>query len=93
MQKLWNTEIGKTLTILWDFAIQTNRKIKNNKPDIVVKDNERKTCLLTDKFVATEDNISIKEYNKASKYNDLEIEIEKLWHFKTTIVPIIVDMI
>ena len=33
-----------TATILWDFAIQTDRKIKSNRQDIVVKGYNRKTC-------------------------------------------------
>ena len=48
-------------TILWDFAIQTDRKIKTNKPDIVVKDHKRKACLLIDMAVTTDDNVSVKE--------------------------------
>ena len=42
----------KTPTILWDFTIQTNRKIKSNRPDIVVKDYKRKTSLLIDMSVS-----------------------------------------
>ena len=38
----------KEVTILLDFAIQTDRKIKSNKPDIVVKDYKRKTFFLID---------------------------------------------
>ena len=29
--------------------------------------------------------------NRISKYKELEIEIEKMWHFKTTTVPVIVE--
>ena len=36
----------------------------------------------------TDNNISVKEYNKISKYENLEIEIEKMWHFKTTTLPV-----
>ena len=34
------------LFILWDFAIQTHWA--NNRPEIVVKDYQRKTCLQID---------------------------------------------
>ena len=64
---------AKGVTIPWDIAIQTKRKIKINRSDIVVKDYKRKTCLL-DMSVPTDNNISVKEYNKISKYKDLEIE-------------------
>ena len=56
----------------------------------MVKDYKRKTCLLIGMLVPTDNNISVKEYNKISKYKDLEKEIEKMWHFKTTTVPLIV---
>ena len=35
-------------------------------------------------------NISVKEYYKISKYKNLKIEIEKIWHLKTTTMPVIV---
>ena len=43
----------------------------------------------------TDSEISVKEYDKISKYKDLEIETEKIWYLKTT-VPVIMwtsDMI
>ena len=46
--------------------------------------------------VSTGNNVSAKEYNRISKYKDLEIEIEKMWHLKINTMPVIVgalDMI
>ena len=36
------------VTILWDYIIQADRKIKANKPDITVKEKREKTCKLID---------------------------------------------
>ena len=33
---------AKGVTILWDFVVQTDRKIKNNSPDEEVKNYKRK---------------------------------------------------
>ena len=65
------------------------KKIKNNRPDIVIKDYKRKTNLQIDISVSTGHNISVKEYNKIGKYKDLKIKIEKILHLKTTTVCVI----
>ena len=80
----------KIATILWDFPINTDRTIKANRPDIVVKDHKQNTCLLIDPSVPSDNNISAKEFDKLAKYTDLKIEIEKMWELKTTIVPVII---
>ena len=36
------------VTIFWDYSIETDRKIKGNKPDITVKDKREKSCKLID---------------------------------------------
>ena len=36
------------VTILWNQQLQTNTTIPNNKPDIVIRDNEKGTCMLID---------------------------------------------
>ena len=51
---------AKSVALFWDFAIQTDRKIKNNRLDKVVKDYKRKTCLLIDMVVSTDSIISVK---------------------------------
>ena len=67
----------KRATILWDFVIQTSRKIKRNRPNVVVKDYKRKTHLI-DMTVPTNHNISVEEFDKMGKYQEVEIEIEKM---------------
>ena len=71
-------------TIPCDIPIQTDREIKANRPDIVVKDKKQRTCQLIEISVPTERNTSIKTTEKLSKYKDLEIEIEKMWGMNTT---------
>ena len=43
----------------------------------MAKDYKRNTYSLIDMSVATDNNISVKEYYEISKYEDLEIETEK----------------
>ena len=81
---------GKVVTILWDFEIHTDREIKANRPDIVIKDKQQNACFLIDISVPSDRNISAKLFEKLGKYKDLEIEIGKMWHLKPKIIPFIV---
>ncbi|XP_068720702.1 uncharacterized protein [Montipora capricornis] len=78
------------ITILWDMPIQTDREIKANRPDIVIKDKKEKSCLLIDTSIPTEKNTSVKVTEKLSKYKDLEIEIERTWGMKTTTIAVVI---
>jgi len=40
------TNQGGKVTILWNQQVQTDRPIPNNKPDIIISDNEKGTCML-----------------------------------------------
>ena len=40
--------------------------------------------------VPSDNNISAKEFEKRSKYKDLEIEIAKMWKMETKTIPVIV---
>ena len=40
------TSQGGKVTILWNQEIQTDTTIPNTKPDILIRDNEKGTCVL-----------------------------------------------
>jgi hypothetical protein len=43
------TSQGGKVTILWNQQVQTDRTVpSNNKPDIIIRDNEKGTCMLID---------------------------------------------
>ena len=78
-----------TITILWDMPIHTDRTMAANRPDIVLKNKKDKTCLLIEKTVPLDTNTSVKTMEKLTEYKDLEIEVEWIWGFKTTTVPVV----
>ena len=80
---------NKNATVLWDFDIHTDRTIQANRPDIVVKNHNDKTFLI-DMSVASDTNVSLKIFEKLSKCKDLEIEVTKMWHLKTTTLPVVI---
>ena len=81
---------GKDVSILWDFPIHTDRTIQANRPDIVIKGKRNNTCLLIDMSVPSDNNVAAIVFEKLSKYKDLEIEVEKMWHLKTKTIPVVV---
>jgi len=70
--------------------IQTDKEIKANTQDIVVKDKKERTCLLINISFPTEWNTPLNIMEKLTKYKDLDIEIQKTWEMKTTTVPVII---
>ena len=45
---------------------------------------------MTDVTVPADKNISLKEFEKLSKYKDLEIEVTKMWKLKTKTIPVVI---
>ena len=81
---------NKNTTILWDFDIHTDRAIQTNRPRIVVKNYNDKTCFLIDVSVRSDSNVSLKIFGKLSTYKNLEIEVIKMWHLKTITLPVVI---
>ena len=75
---------------MWNQQIQTDRTIPNNKPDIIILDNEKGTCMLIDVAISGDSNVIKKEIEKILKYKDLTIEIQRLWNVKTNVIPVII---
>jgi hypothetical protein len=57
------SQVGK-VTILWNQQVQTDRTIPNNKPDIIIQDNEKGTCTLIDVAIPGDRNVIKKEAQK-----------------------------
>jgi hypothetical protein len=76
------------VTIYWN-QVQTNRTILNNKPDILIRDNGKGTCMLIDVAILGDRNVIKKEAKKILKYKDLITEIQRMWNVKTKVTPVI----
>ena len=62
--------------------------IPNNKPDIIIRDNEKGTFMLIDFAISGGRNAIKKEAEKILKYKDLTIEIQRIWNVKTKMIPV-----
>jgi hypothetical protein len=81
---------GGKVTILCNQQVQTDRSIPNNKPDIIIRNNEKGTCMLIDVAISGDRNLIKKEAEKILKYKDLTIEIQRMWKIKTRVIPVII---
>ena len=78
-----------SVAIVWDMPILIDRTIAANRPDIVLKNKENKTCLVIDITIPLDTNTSVKTTEKLIKYKDFEIEVERMWGLKTTRVLVV----
>ena len=76
--------------ILWDFLFQTDRRIEHRKPDIVVLDKTKNTCLIVDVAIPDDHRIALKEVDKIMNYAELKVELERIWKTKTKIIPVVI---
>jgi hypothetical protein len=70
--------------------VQTDRTIPNKKPDIIIRDNEKRTCMLIDVAIPGDRNVIKKEAENILKYKDLTREIQRMWNVKTNLIPVII---
>ena len=61
VSKSVETSQGSKVTILWDQEIQTDRTIPHDKPDIVICDIEKGTCMLIEVAISGDRNVIKKE--------------------------------
>jgi hypothetical protein len=79
----------KFVIMLWNQAIHTDREVTANRPDIIIKNKKEKTCSLIDMAIPAGGNVFQKEAKKKLKYKSLCTEIQRMWHLKCTIIPVI----
>ena len=71
----------------------SNMKVKannNNNNNNIIHDNENGTCMLLDVAISGDRNVIKKEAEKILKYEDLTIEIQRMWNVKTKVIPVII---
>ena len=90
LPKSVETSQGGKVTILWNQHVQTDRTIPQNKPDVIIDDNEKGTCMLIDIAISGDRNLIKKEAEKILKYKDLTTEIQRMWNVKTEVIPVII---
>ena len=78
------------MTILWNQHVQTDRTIPSNKPDIIIRDNEKGTCMLIEVAISGDRNVIKKEAEVILKYKDLTIEIQRIWNKKARMIPVVI---
>jgi hypothetical protein len=87
--ELVETSQGGKVALSWTQQVKTDRTIPNNKPDIIIHDNEKGTCMLIDIAISGERNLIKKEGDKILKYKNLTIEIQHMWNVKPKAIPVI----
>jgi len=70
-------------------SVQTEKIVSNNKPDIIIRDNKKRTCMSTDIAISADRNMIKKEAENILKYKDIIIEIQRMWNVKAKVIPII----
>ena len=74
--------------MLWNVFMETNTKVRHNRPDIVVKMPNK--WFIIDKAVPQDHLVTEKENEKISKYLDLAGVIRAEHHVSTEIIPLII---
>ena len=87
-EKIYTNE---EVTVMWDMAIETDKKCKANRPDITIHQKKLRECTFVDITIPVCTNVIKKEAEKITKYRDLEIETQKCWNLKKIrTIPIVV---
>ena len=76
--------------ILWNFSIQTDHEVLNNKHDIIMGDKINKTANLIEVAVPNDYNICNKRLHKIRAYTNLSGEIKTLWNLNKVRITLVI---
>ena len=71
------------MKILWDVMIQCYREIKARKPNIVVVNKNKKSCVIIDIAIPGDIRVSKKEKENIERYQKLKREIKRMWNIRS----------
>ena len=75
---------------MWNQAVQRDREVTANRPDIIIKNTKEKTRTPIDVAIPADRNVVQKEAEKKLKYKSLCTEIQRVWRLKYTIIPVVI---
>jgi hypothetical protein len=77
--------------LYWNADIRTDRTIKNNRPDIVLIDKNKRHTTLIDVTIPLNHNVQKAHSTKINKYTELAAEVKALWKMQSVdICPIVI---
>ena len=68
--------------ILWDFSVETDRKLEKNESDILIVDKQKGECYIIYVACPFDTRVKEKEQEKVERYHKLKREIGRLWQCK-----------
>jgi hypothetical protein len=77
------------VTVLWNQAVHTDTEVTTLRGDIIIKNEKEKACTPIDVAIPADRNVQ-KEAERKLRYNSLNIEIQRMWNLKCTIIPVII---
>jgi hypothetical protein len=91
--KSFETSHEGKVTILWNKQVQSDRTIPNNKPDIIIRDDKKGTCMLIDIAFSGDRNVIKIESEKILTYKNVVTEIQPMWNVKANVILAIIGAI
>ena len=73
--------------VLCNQTVHTNTEVTANRPDIIIKNQKGKTCILIDVAIPADRNVVQKEEEEKLIYRSLCTEIQRMWK----IIPVITE--
>ena len=70
--------------------MQNDRVIQARRPDLILVDKKTNTVSLIDVAVPWDTRVEAKATEKLDKYQDLKLELRRLWNKQVEIVPVII---
>jgi len=80
-----------TLPTLWNQQCKLIELLLTIKPDIIICNDKQGTCMLIDVAIPGDRNVISKKDVKILKYNDLIMEIQRMWNVKVKVILVIME--
>ena len=81
---------SENFKILWEFTVQSYRKIRQRRPDIVFIDEKEREVVIIHVAIPGDDRMKDKELEKVEKYQLLKDEIANVWYMRKVIAVLVV---